>query len=88
MRSEAESGRPQPALALNYDELLLLEAVLCFHTRASTSPKLRARLADLWEQVGRVRMAASARTVCAEAAQAPNRATGSVGSPGNEPGRS
>ena len=88
MRSGAESARPQPALMLNYDELLLLEAVLCFHTRASTSTDLRTRLATLWERVSRVRMAASApRSVCARAAHARDRAARSLGSPASEPRR-
>jgi hypothetical protein len=60
MRSGTESTRAQPALTLNHDELLLLEALLCFHTRVSTSPQLRARLSDLWDRMSRVRIAASA----------------------------
>lgn len=88
MRSGAESARPQPALMLTYDELLLLEAVLCFHARASTSADLRTRLADLWERVSRVRMAASSpRSVCARAAHARDRAARSLGSPASEPRR-
>lgn len=68
MRTGAESAWPQPALMLSYEDLLLLEAVLCFHTRASTSADLRARLGGLWERVSRVRTAAaSPRSVGARA---------------------
>ena len=82
MRSGAESARPQPALTLNHDELLLLEAVLCFQTRASTSADLRDRLADLWDRVSRVRIAASPRSVRVGATDVRGRGEDDFRSPG------
>jgi hypothetical protein len=52
----------RPALVLDHDDLLLLEALLCFHLRATTSPQLRIRLVHLWERISQVRIA-SARTL-------------------------
>jgi hypothetical protein len=64
---------------LTYDELLLLEAVLCFHTRASTSADLRARFDDLWERVSRVRIAASSpQRMCSRSAHAGDHAGASL----------
>lgn len=87
MRNGVESPSAQPPLVLDYDDLLLLEAVLCFHTRASTSADLRARLADLWERVGRLRVAASPlRSGCARTAHVRARGAEGLGLPGAEPG--
>jgi hypothetical protein len=60
MWSDSNSAGSGPALALNDDDLLLLEALVLFHARASTSAQVRARLAHLEEQLRRVRIAASA----------------------------
>ena len=60
MLSDSNSVGSGPALVLNDDDLLLLEALVLFHARASTSSQVRARLADLEEQLRRVRIAASA----------------------------
>ena len=60
MWSDSNSAGSGPALALNDDDLLLLEALVLFHARASTSSQVRARLASLEEQLRRVRIAASA----------------------------
>ena len=60
MWSDSNGIGSGPTLVLNDDDLLLLEALLLFHARASTSPQVRARLADLGEQLSRVRIAASA----------------------------
>ena len=88
MRSGAESARPQLALTLNHDELLLLEAVLCFQTRASTSADLRDRLADLWDRVSRVRIAASPRSVRVGAPDVLGRGENKLWSPDAAPGGS
>ena len=60
MWSDTNGAGSGPALALNDDDLLLLEALVLFHARASTSSQVRARLASLEEQLRRVRIAASA----------------------------
>ena len=60
MGSTTDGAPARPALTLDHDDLLLLEALLCFHTRLSTSPQLRARLSGLWDRISRVRIAASA----------------------------
>jgi hypothetical protein len=60
MWSDTNGAGSGPALVLNDDDLLLLEALVLFHARASTSSQVRARLADLEEQLRRVRIAASA----------------------------
>jgi hypothetical protein len=60
MWSDTNGAGSEPALVLNHDDLLLLEALVLFHARASASPPVRARLVCLEERLRRVRIAASA----------------------------
>ena len=60
MWSNCDGAGSGPALVLNHDDLLILEALVLFHARASTSSQVRARLVYLEEQLRRVRIAASA----------------------------
>ena len=60
MWSDSNGAGSGPALVLNHDDLLILDALVLFHARASTSSQVRARLAYLEDQLRRVRTAASA----------------------------
>ena len=60
MWSDSHGIGSGPTLVPDHDDLLLLEALVLFHARASTSAQVRARLAYLEEQLRRVRIAASA----------------------------
>ena len=83
MWSDSNGAGSGPALVLNDDDLLLLEALLLFHARASTSSHVRARLAYREEQLRRVRIAASAaQTVRGQAADVDGRTAGGSGAAG------